>query len=125
VSELPVGYIDEQDGGHYRLQKQAEPAFFDYVVGPQSLKSFLFPPRETILEIGTQQRNWELTAPPPSAAQLAVIGVRSCDLHALAIQDRVFLGDEYVDTSYQARRENLLVIASIAVVLRPPVFVTR
>ena len=55
--------------------------------------------------------SWELTAPPPSAPQLAVIGVRSCDLHALAIQDRVFLGDEYVDTSYQARRENLMVIA--------------
>ena len=26
---------------------------------------------------------------------MAVLGARSCDLHALAVQDRIFLGDRY------------------------------
>jgi ferredoxin len=45
------------------------------------------------------------------ATPLAVIGVRSCDLHALAIQDKVFLGGPYVDPGYQARRKNLFIVA--------------
>jgi formate hydrogenlyase subunit 6/NADH:ubiquinone oxidoreductase subunit I len=40
-----------------------------------------------------------------------VIGVRSCDLHALAVQDKVFLGGPYVDPGYKARRERLFVVA--------------
>jgi len=37
--------------------------------------------------------------------------VRSCDLHALEIQDRVFLNGPYVDPHYKARREQLFVVA--------------
>ena len=52
-----------------------------------------------------------MVAPTVESQPLAVIGVRSCDLHALAIQDRIFLGDQYVDTNYETRRDNLLIIA--------------
>jgi formate hydrogenlyase subunit 6/NADH:ubiquinone oxidoreductase subunit I len=37
--------------------------------------------------------------------------VRSCELHAIAIQDKVFLEGTYVDPVYKARRENVLIIA--------------
>ena len=37
--------------------------------------------------------------------------MRSCELHAIAIQDKVFLEGDYVDPAYKARRENLLIIA--------------
>jgi ferredoxin len=40
-----------------------------------------------------------------------VIGVRSCDLHALAIQDKVFLGGPYKDPEYAALREGLFLVA--------------
>jgi ferredoxin len=111
VADIPVGYIDEQDGGHYRIKKTGDQSFFDYVVGPTSLKRFLFPPRETILESSREDGKWQMAAPAVESQPLAVIGVRSCDLHALAIQDRIFLGDQYVDTAYETRRDNLLVIA--------------
>jgi ferredoxin len=52
-----------------------------------------------------------MTAPQNDPVPLAVIGVRSCDLHALAIQDKVFLGGPYVDPGYKARREKLFVVA--------------
>jgi formate hydrogenlyase subunit 6/NADH:ubiquinone oxidoreductase subunit I len=37
--------------------------------------------------------------------------VRSCELHAIAVQDKVFLHGPYVDPIYKARRENLFIVA--------------
>ena len=42
---------------------------------------------------------------------LAFIGVRSCELHAIEIQDRVFLDGRYVDRDYAARREGAFLVA--------------
>ena len=111
IDQLPVGYVDRQDGGYYRLEKSEGAGFFDHVVGPHSLKNFMFPPRETLLESIRTNGTWQMSAPEIEAAPLAVIGVRSCDLHALAIQDKVFLDGPYVDPGYKARREKLFVVA--------------
>ncbi len=111
IDQLPFGYIDRQDGGLYRLEKSRSAGFFDYVVGPHSLKNFMFPPRETLLESIRKNGTWQMTPPKIGPTPLAVIGVRSCDLHALAIQDKVFLGGPYVDPSYKARREKLFLVA--------------
>ena len=37
VAQLPIGLLDEQDGGHYRLREDEDAGYFDYVVGPHSL----------------------------------------------------------------------------------------
>src|SRR5687768_13833818 len=50
IYQLPIGYVDQQDGGMYRLARSEDAGYFDYVVGPHSLKNFMFPPRETLLE---------------------------------------------------------------------------
>jgi ferredoxin len=47
----------------------------------------------------------------PQAERLAILGVRACDLAALAVQDRIFLRDRFPDPSYAARRENLFLVA--------------
>jgi ferredoxin len=49
--------------------------------------------------------------PEPPRPKRAILGVRSCDLHALAIQDRVFLEGHFKDPEYAARREGLFLIA--------------
>ncbi|MEP0323608.1 MAG: sulfite reductase subunit A, partial [Bauldia litoralis] len=41
VDDLPRGWTDEQDGGHYRLNRRDDDALFGYVVGPHSWKKFL------------------------------------------------------------------------------------
>lgn len=46
-----------------------------------------------------------------TAPTFAFIGVRACELQAIAVQDRVFLGDEHADPSYRARREGAFVVA--------------
>ena len=45
---------------------------------------------------------------PLDETPLAFIGVRACELHAIAIQDRVFLEGSYVERDYAARRERRL-----------------
>jgi ferredoxin len=47
----------------------------------------------------------------PPDRPFALLGVRSCDLHAIAIQDRVFLEGAYVDRDYSARREDAFLVA--------------
>lgn len=111
LADLPIGYVDEQDGGRYRLVGGTSQRYFDYVVGPHSLKQFLFPPRETVLEAERSEQGWQFRVPEVAPAPLAVLGPRSCDLHALAMQDRIFQEGAYVDTAYQSRRKGLFLIA--------------
>jgi formate hydrogenlyase subunit 6/NADH:ubiquinone oxidoreductase subunit I len=41
----------------------------------------------------------------------AFLGVRACEIAAIEVQDRTFLGSAYVDPIYQGRREQALIIA--------------
>ena len=46
-TELPVGWRDRQSPGHYRVVRTGE-SFFEFNVGPQSWKQYLFPPRRVV-----------------------------------------------------------------------------
>ena len=47
----------------------------------------------------------------PAPQPLVFLGVRACELRAIEIQDRVFLGGQYLDTSYRVRREHAFIVA--------------
>lgn len=111
ADDLPAGWLDEQDGGTYRLRRDPAAGTFDHVVGPHSLKNFLFPPRETIARFTRSGGSWTQEDLARDDPPLAVIGARACDLEALRIQDRVFIGGEHVDPGYAARRTSLFVVA--------------
>jgi ferredoxin len=111
VAELPAGWADEQDGGVYRLKRRSDAAFFGYSVGPRSWKQFLYPPTLRLWQAqskeGRVQFEWEQTETP---SKMAFVGVRPCEMHAIAIQDRVLMGGNYSDSVYAARRANLFVV---------------
>jgi formate hydrogenlyase subunit 6/NADH:ubiquinone oxidoreductase subunit I len=111
VADLPVGYTDEQDGGTYRLKKRADKALFGYVVGPQSWKKFLFPPVMRLWQARREGKGFEIIPENQEAPKFAFIGVRSCELHAIAIQDRVFMRAGFTDPTYQSRRNNMCIVA--------------
>ena len=111
VADLPIGYTDEQDGGTYRLKKQDNEALFGYVVGPHSWKKYLHPPVIRLWEARREGNGFELIPEKQEAPMLAFIGVRSCELHAMAIQDKVFMRTGFTDPTYQARRENVCIVA--------------
>jgi sulfhydrogenase subunit beta (sulfur reductase) len=111
VADLPAGWGDEQDGGRYRLRPRDDDALFGHAVGPHSWKRFLHPPSLRLWRAerdGDEVRMVAEEEPPP---RLALIGVRSCELHAIAIQDRVLQDGPHVDPHYRARRERAFLVA--------------
>ena len=111
VADLPVGYTDEQDGGTYRLKKRADTALFGYAVGPHSWKKFLHPPIIRLWQARREGNGFHITPENQASPKYAFIGVRSCELHAIAIQDRVFMRADYTDPTYQSRRKDLFIVA--------------
>jgi len=111
VSDLPVGLVDEQEGGMYRLRKGDDERVFGYTVGPQSWKRFLFPPNLRLWKANRTVGNLKKVEDSHEIEKYVFIGVRSCELHAITIQDRVFLKGEYLDPVYKARREDALIVA--------------
>jgi sulfhydrogenase subunit beta (sulfur reductase) len=109
--DLPAGWTDEQDGGTYRLVRRQDEALFGYVVGPRSWKHFLHPPKLTLFRARRNGGEMEITEEPDDPPRYAFLGVRSCDLHAIAIQDRVLMGGDHPDPHYVARREGAFIIA--------------
>jgi formate hydrogenlyase subunit 6/NADH:ubiquinone oxidoreductase subunit I len=111
TADLPVGWTDEQAGGTYRLKKRADQALFGYAVGPHSWKKYLLPPTLRLWQAQRQGSSVQIVPerePPP---KLAFIGVRSCELHAIAVQNKVFMQGSYVDPAYQGRREAAFIVA--------------
>ncbi len=111
VSDLPVGWRDEQDPGRYRLENTGSHQIFGVVHGPQSLKPLIFAPREPLLQIERTTNGFSARPTLPLQEKVAIIGARACDLAGLAIQDQIFLKDAYRDPYYDARREGLFLIA--------------
>lgn len=117
IDELPAGWTDAQSPGRYRLaQDRDRTELFGIVSGPGALKPHVFAPREPLLQIEMDAasgpgRPFRAEPIAPDAERLAILGVRACDLAGLAVQDRVFLGDRFVDPSYAARRARLFLVA--------------
>ncbi len=110
--QLPAGWTETQSPGAYQLARRGDGALFGYAVGPHSWKKLLHAP---VLRLWRAQRHHDgsITAQtdPPPPLRYAFIGVRSCDLHAIGIQDRVLIGGQYRDPHYAARRGGVFIVA--------------
>ncbi|HLY88841.1 MAG TPA: 4Fe-4S dicluster domain-containing protein [Acetobacteraceae bacterium] len=111
LSDLPAGWTDEQDGGHYRVRRRDDAALFGYNVGPHAWKRFLHPPLLRLWRAERSADGMAIADTSDTAERYAFLAVRSCELHAIGIQDRVFLQGPYVDPHYRARREGAFIIA--------------
>lgn len=110
LQDLPVGIADEQEGGRYRIKPNSKETLFDFTVGPTAWKTFLFPSRQRLFTVTKRNGSmkFEVEAVPP--VKRAFFGVRSCELHAIAVQDRVFLGGRFQDPVYSNNRKDVLII---------------
>jgi ferredoxin len=113
VDDLPGGWGDEQDAGHYRLRERDDAMLFGFASGAQSAKPVFFPTEEVLWR--GERSNGEFTVQPGEQpardAPYALIGVRSCDLSAVGIHDTVLLSRMYQDTSYASRRSSSFIVA--------------
>jgi len=112
AQDLPAGWTDEQAPGQYRLKRRDDDALFGYVVGPQSWKKYLHPAEVRLWSAERQGGTFRIlnNEAKPKAPQ-AFLGVRACELAAIAVQDRVLLEDKYRDAIYGARRPGTFLIA--------------
>lgn len=110
--ELPAGWTDEQEPGHYRLKRSRDQAFFSYSVGPQSWKKYLHPADVRLCFAERQGKTFRiLNNEPRPHRPFAFLGVRACELAAIAVQDRVLLHDKFRDPTYEQRRAGKFIIA--------------
>jgi ferredoxin len=111
LEDLPAGWTDRQEAGRYRMEQRGDAALFGYAVGPHSWKRFLHPPVEPLWRAHREGDGFSIVENEEVTEPLAFIGVRACELQAIAIQDRVFLAGQYFDKSYKIRRDRAFVVA--------------
>jgi sulfhydrogenase subunit beta (sulfur reductase) len=113
AADLPVGWTDRQEPGIYRLEKRADNSYFGYAVGPHSWKKYLFPPTLRLWQARRMGNGVEVRAEEPVPPRRAFLGIRSCELHAIGVQDRVFLNrpGDLSDPHYARAREQLFLVA--------------
>lgn len=80
IDELPKGWTDSQDGGHYRLKRRDDAALFGYAVGPHSWKKFL---HEPVIRLWQARRDGDRADIAGGETEphgpFAFIGVRACE----------------------------------------------
>jgi sulfhydrogenase subunit beta (sulfur reductase) len=111
LAELPLGWGDEQDAGAYRLVERNDAMVFGYNLGPDAWKKFLFPPRLKLFEARRREQSFDIIASDTEVPHYALLGVRACELQAIAVQDRVFSSGAHTDAHYYARRQQAFVVA--------------
>jgi formate hydrogenlyase subunit 6/NADH:ubiquinone oxidoreductase subunit I len=111
IVELPAGWTDRQEAGRYHLERRDDGALFGFAVGPHSWKRFLHPPVETPWTGRKGEDGVTFVAGEQTSSKFAFIGVRACELHAIAIQDRVFREGPYPDVAYGKRRRDAFIVA--------------
>ena len=111
LADLPAGWSVEQAPGRFRLKKREDGALFGYSVGPRSPKKFFHP--SDILLFRAERTNgvFKIVNGHPAPPKYALLGVRPCELAAIALQDRVLLGDRFADSIYRGRRSGAFIVA--------------
>jgi len=112
VEQLPRGVSDLQSAGSYTLENSSRSKYFDWANGPQAIKPLLFTPREELWKSKRSDAGHiTFSSAPVDSKPKAIIAARACDIAAMQLQDQHFLQQQFVDSGYKTRRENLLTIA--------------
>jgi len=117
VDALPAGWVGRSVPGRVTLERRApdDPGaarVFDHPIPGAGIKAITFPSRVDRLSLETGAGGeLRVRAEVPAGEPTAILGVRACDLAALATHDRVLLGGPAVDPDYAARRSDLLLVA--------------
>jgi len=114
VSDLPHNVGDTQGPATYRLTEREDSALFGFAAPAQSTKPVFFPANEVVWRgrrDHEQGGHFTVERDTPDASAVALLGVRSCDLRAVQIHDRVLAARDYKDAHFTARRDGTLVIA--------------
>jgi len=111
VEDLPAGRSETAEAGRYRMTENKRQTLFGFSVAANTLRTFLQPSSVTLFEATREGSGFKAVASESDPPPRALIGVRACDLAALAIHDKIFIQGPYVDSRYQSARERLFIVA--------------
>ncbi|MEV7871575.1 4Fe-4S dicluster domain-containing protein [Streptomyces sp. NPDC088124] len=111
ADQLPYGWGVELDAGKYRLCRRTDGAAFANSAGPQSWKTFLHPARVRQWRAERTEDGLTVEADSAAAPRFAFLGVRPCDLRAIAVQDRVLGTGPHPDPVYRSRRSGAFIVS--------------
>ena len=111
AADLPAGWVDDQEGGTLPPRAAATTRRVRPRRRPRLAQAVPVPAAVAVWRARRGDDGGLEVRPPAVSRRYAFVGVRSCDLHAVAIQDRVFLGDRYVEPDYEARRRDAFFVA--------------
>lgn len=103
ADDLPRGWGVDVGPGHYRLRRRDDDALFNHSAGPQSWKQFLHPPRQQIWSSDGGE--------PDEPVRYAFLGVRGCDLAAIATLNGVLGAGAHPDRGFTGRLGRTFVVA--------------
>jgi len=110
-ADLPAGWGVEQSAGRFRLVKRDDGALFGYSLGPRSPKKYFHPSEICLFRAEREEGVFKIVNGRPPVPKYALFGVRPCELAAIAVQDRVLLGDRFSDSIYRERRSGSFIVA--------------
>jgi sulfhydrogenase subunit beta (sulfur reductase) len=109
-ADLPAGWTDSQGKGSYVLSRHESHAMFSHGPGPHTWKRWLYPPLTRLFHAIRRGSEFAIIPNDEVQPRLALLGVRACDLHALARLDRILTGPRE-DRQYAERRRQAFLIA--------------
>lgn len=109
--DLARGWVEERAAGSYRLSRREPGPWFAHGLGQDSWKRWLHVPLLELFAVRGGADDWRAVPATDDYPETAFLGVRPCDLAAMAVQDGVFLNGPFRDPHYARRRERSLVIA--------------
>jgi ferredoxin len=115
ADDLPRGWGVDVGPGHYRLRRRDDDALFGHSAGPQSWKQLLHPPRQKLWSSGGQEQSDSGSSTdggePEETPRYAFIGVRACDLSAIAMLNGVLGEGAHPDQGFVGRLRRIFVVA--------------
>jgi sulfhydrogenase subunit beta (sulfur reductase) len=114
-NDIPIGYSEHEEPGGYRLHKEGS-GLFSFTHGPDSLKKFLHLPYKHLCSFEKTQQNYRAAKCTEDEQLHAFFGVKSCDIAALKVLDRVFgsIENRLMDVSgfeYTRKRQKAFIVA--------------
>ncbi len=111
ATDLPRGVGDDTAPGRYRLRTRSDGPFFGFAAPADSWKPHLFPASEVLFTAVSSSEGIRFEPASQPSRKRAFLGVRGCDLAAIAILDAVLLQQAHPDPHYAARRQSLFLVA--------------
>jgi sulfhydrogenase subunit beta (sulfur reductase) len=103
-----VGPVDYNGGFAFGDISAPDDLRMEYTTTILPPKKYLLPPREVLLKFN--RSNGSQVEPPPAPEPTVILGVHTCDVHAIQLLDKVF-STGHVDPNYVARRVNTLIVS--------------